>query len=122
LLWTVPTWTIGTYAVYHYGLLGFAIFQAALQSTWLLAFFHAKQPKGLRVFAPLREPLLLSGGLVLGNVLAIRALPVTSIYWLGVLLVIEGVICSIFLMRMIMCWRAAAADSYQGMPSGVPPT
>ncbi len=108
LLWTLPTWTIGTYAIYRYGLLGFAIFQGALQSTWLLAFFHAKQPKGLRVFAPLREPLLLSAMLLLGNLLLIRWVPVASIYWLAVLLAVEGAICSIFLVRMIISWRAAA--------------
>jgi hypothetical protein len=62
LWWAILTWTLGTYAVYHYGLLGFTIFQAALQSTWLLAFFHARKPEGLRVFAPLREPLFLSAG------------------------------------------------------------
>ena len=67
LLWTVLTWAVGTYAVVHYGLVGFAIFQAALQITWLLAFFHARKPEGLRVFAPLREPLILSAALVLGK-------------------------------------------------------
>lgn len=109
LLWTVPTWTIGTYAVHRYGLFGFAIFQAALQSTWLLAFFHARQPEGLRVFAPLREPLILSAALIVGNLLAIRSIPVTSIYRLAVLLAIEGILCSLFLFRMIISWRSASA-------------
>ena len=109
LLWTVPTWTLGTYAVYHYGLFGFAIFQAALQCTWLLAFFHARQPQGLRVFAPLREPLLLSAALVLGNLLVIRSMPISSIYRLGILLALEGAICSLFLIRMIMSWRVGGS-------------
>jgi hypothetical protein len=105
LLWTIPTWTLGTFAVYHYGLFGFAIFQAVLQSTWLLAFFHARQPEGLRVFAPLREPLILSAVLVLGNLLVIRSMAISSIYRLVILLAIEGLICSFFLVRMIMSWR-----------------
>jgi O-antigen/teichoic acid export membrane protein len=107
LLWTILTWTVGTYAVLHYGLFGFAIFQGAIQSLWLLAFFHARQPAGLRVFAPLREPLILSAALVLGNLLIIRSVSISSIYGLVVVLAIEGVICSLFLARMIMSWRAA---------------
>ena len=105
LLWTIPTWTLGTYAVYHFGLFGFAVFQAALQSTWLLAFFHARKLEGLRVFAPLREPLLLSAALVLGNLLVIRSMPVSSIYRLAALLAVEGVICAAFLMRMVVSWN-----------------
>lgn len=108
LWWTIPTWTVGTYTVYHYGLIGFAIFQAALQSTWLLAFFHARKLEGLRVFAPLFEPLMLSAALVLGNSLVVRALPITSIYRLAFLLMIEGLICSFFLIRMILSWRTAS--------------
>jgi len=111
LLWTIPTWTLGTYAVIHYGLFGFAIFQAALQSFWLLAFFHAREPKGLRVFAPLREPLILSAALVLGNLLVIRSMAISSIYRLAVLLAVEGVICSLFLVRMVMSWRTATGPA-----------
>ncbi len=106
LLWTVPTWTLGTYAVYHYGLFGFAIFQGALQGFWLLAFFHARQTEGLRVFLPLREPLILSVALVLGNFLVMRSIPISSIYRLAILLVVEGAICALFLVRMIMGWRS----------------
>jgi O-antigen/teichoic acid export membrane protein len=105
LWWTIPTWTLGTYAVYHYGLFGFAIFQAVLQSTWLLAFFHARRPEGLRVFAPLREPLTLSAALVLGNLLVTRSLAISSIYRLAILLAVEGAICAFFLVRMAMSWR-----------------
>ena len=83
LWWTIPTWTLGTYAVYHYGLFGFAIFQGALQSFWLLAFFHARKPEGLRVFAPLREPLMLSAALVMGNLLVVRSMAISSIYRLA---------------------------------------
>jgi teichuronic acid exporter len=108
MLWTVSTWTVGTYAVFRYGLLGFAIFQAALQSGWLLAFFHARQPKGLRVFAPLREPLMLSSALVLLNLFLVRSLLIASIYEVAILLLVEGVICAFFLMRMIMSWRSSA--------------
>ena len=105
LWWAIPTWTFGTYAVYHYGLFGFAIFQTVLQSTWLLAFFHARKPEGLRVFAPLREPLILSAALVLGNLLVIRSMAISSIYRLAVLLAVEGAICAFFLVRMAMSWR-----------------
>jgi PST family polysaccharide transporter len=72
LWWTIPTWTLGTYAVYHNGLVGFAIFQAALQSTWLLAFVHARRLEGLKLLAPLREPLILSAALVAANLLRSR--------------------------------------------------
>jgi lipopolysaccharide exporter len=109
VLWTVPTWTFGTYAVIRYGLFGFAVFQGALQSTWLLAFFHARKPAGLRVFAPLIEPLILSAALVFGNWLVIRSMAVSSISRLAVLLAIEGVICAYFLARMVMSWRGPAS-------------
>jgi hypothetical protein len=56
---------------------------------------------------PLLEPLILSSALVLGNLLVLRSIAISSIYRLGVLLVIEGVICSLFLVRMIMSWRSA---------------
>jgi O-antigen/teichoic acid export membrane protein len=111
LVWAVPTWTLGTYVVYHYGLAGFAIFQGTLQGFGLLAFFHARQPEGLRVFAPLREPLILSAALVMGNLLIVRSLPISSIYRLAILLAIEGVICSLFLVRMILSWRTTDAQA-----------
>ena len=103
-----PTWTLATYAVYHYGLWGFAIFQAALQSTWFLAFLHARRTEGLRVFAPLREPFLLSACLVLGNVLLAHAMAVSSLYRLGAVLAIEALICGAFLVRMLLSWRSGA--------------
>jgi len=106
MLWAVPTWTVGTYTVYHYGLAGFALFQGMLQSLWLQAFFHARKLERLRVFAPLREPLILSTALVLGNLLVIKSLAISSIYRLFTLLAIEGVICSLFLVRMIVSWRS----------------
>ena len=115
LWWTIPTWTLGTYAVYHYGLTGFALFQAALQSTWLLAFFRARKLDGLRVFAPLLEPLLLSAALIMGNLFVIRWLPMSSIYRLGILLAAEGVICAIFLVRMLMNWRTAGGSARDGL-------
>jgi O-antigen/teichoic acid export membrane protein len=105
LLQAILTWTIGTYTVYHYGLFGFAVFQGALQSFWLFAFFHAREPKGLRVFAPLREPLMLSAALVLGNLLVVRSMAISSLYRLSILLVVEGAICLLFLLRMMMSWR-----------------
>jgi O-antigen/teichoic acid export membrane protein len=105
LWWTIPTWTLGTYTVLHYGLFGFAVFQTVLQGTWLLAFFHARKTDGLRVFAPLLEPLILSAALVLGNTLVIRSIAISSIYRLGILLAVEGMICAFFLVRMAMSWR-----------------
>jgi O-antigen/teichoic acid export membrane protein len=105
LWWTIPTWTLGTYAVYHYGLFGFAVFQAALQSTWLLAFVHARKLEGLHVFAPLREPLILSAALALGNWLVIRFVAISSFYRLAIVLAVEAVICGLFLVRMLLSWR-----------------
>ncbi len=107
-LWlTILTWTFGTYAVYHYGVFGFAVVQAALQSIGLLAFFHARKLGGLHVFSPLREPLLLSGALVLGNLLMVRSMAVSSVFRLAVLLALEGGICAFFLVRMALSWRLA---------------
>ena len=118
LLWTIPTWTLGTYAVYRYGLVGFAIFQAALQSTWLLAFVHARQPEGLHVFAPLREPLILSAALALGNVLVLRSVPVSSLLRLAILLAAEGAVCAVFLVRMALSWRLVARTvEVEGSPA-----
>jgi teichuronic acid exporter len=114
LWWTVPTWTLGTFAVFRYGLLGFAVFQAALQGTWFLAFWHARRTEGLRLLAPLREPLLLSAGLVLGNVALLRAMAVTSLYRLAAVLAVEAAICGVFLVRILLSWRAAAAPMDMG--------
>ena len=105
LWWTVPTWTLGTYAVLHYGLFGFAIFQAALQSTWLFAFMHARKTGGLRVFAALREPFVLSTGLVLVNVLLVHSIALSSIYRVAAVLAVEGALCGAFLLRMLLSWR-----------------
>jgi O-antigen/teichoic acid export membrane protein len=111
MLWTLTTWTGGTYSVVHYGLHGFAIFQAALQLTWLWAFFHARQPKGLRVFAPLWEPLVFAVLLVTGNWLLLRWVTISSIYRLAAVLAVEGIVCFAFLVRMLLSWRINAAVS-----------
>ena len=108
LWWTIPTWTLGTYAVLHYGLFGFAVFQAALQATWFLAFMHARQTEGLRVLAPLREPFVLGAALVLVNLLLVHSIGLSSIYRLGAVLAVEGVLCGVFLMRMLLSWRTSA--------------
>jgi O-antigen/teichoic acid export membrane protein len=108
MLWTVLTWTLGTYAVIRHGLMGFAIFQGTLQLTWLFAFFHARKPQGLRVFSPLREPLALSAFLVVANLLLTHSVAISSIYRLGIVLIAEGAICAFFLMRMVMSWRTLA--------------
>ncbi|MFZ0684203.1 MAG: oligosaccharide flippase family protein [Terriglobales bacterium] len=115
LWWTLPTWTLGTYAVYHYGLIGFAIFQAVLQGTWLMAFFHARKMKGLQVFAPLLEPLLLTGGLVVGNSFLAHAGAISSVYRLCMVLAVEGGICASFLVRMALSWRLVTP--VEGEPS-----
>ncbi len=120
LWWTIPTWTIGTYAVLHFGLVGFAIFQAILQSTWLMAFAHARYTQGLRVFEPLREPLIWSATLVMGNVLLVRSGALTSIYRLAVVLAIEGLLCAAFLTRMLLSWRATG-DQSRARPFPPPP-
>ena len=106
LWWTIPTWTLGTYAVHRYGLIGFAIFQALLQSTWLLAFFHARRTKGLQTFRPLGEPLTLSAGLILLNLLLVHSVALSNIYRLGAVLALEGLLCGAFLLRMLLSWRS----------------
>jgi len=111
LSWSLPTWTIGTWALYQYGLAGFTVFWGALPLTWLFAFFHARQTKGLRVFAPLREPLILCGALVLANIVATRSMGISSTYRLAILLLVEGGVCLAFLVRMIMSWRTPAPVS-----------
>jgi hypothetical protein len=109
LLLTIPTWTVGTYAVVRYGLHGFAIFQAGLQITWLWAFLHAREPKGLQVFAPLREPLIFAAILMAGNWLLLRWAAITSIYRLAGVLAVEGIVCAAFLVRMVLSWRTRMA-------------
>jgi O-antigen/teichoic acid export membrane protein len=109
LWYTIPTWTFGTYAVLHYGLFGFAVFQTALQTIWFLAFMHARKTEGLRVFAPLREPFVLSAGLVLVNALLVHPMAVSSIYRLGLVLAVEAVLCGVFLVRMLLSWRTGAS-------------
>ncbi len=108
LWWTIPTWTIGTYTVLHFGLVGFAVFQAILQSTWFMAFLHARKSQRLRVFASLREPLIWSTALVIGNVLLVRSGALSSIYRLVVVLAIEAVLCGAFLLRILFSWRMTA--------------
>ena len=108
LWWTIPTWTLGTYAVLRHGLVGFAIFQGILQGTWYLAFRHARKTSGLHVFSPLRAPLLLSVGLAAANFVLVRLLVLTSLYRLTALLAVEAVVCGAFLLRMLLSWRSGA--------------
>jgi O-antigen/teichoic acid export membrane protein len=105
-LWTLSTWTLGTYAIFSYGLHGFAVFQAALQLTWILAFIHARRLKGLRIFAPLREPALLTIILVGTNLLLVRSVGLSSLYRLSVVLMLEGLLCGFFLARMLLSWNS----------------
>ena len=117
LWWTIPTWTLGTYAVYHYGLSGFAVFEAALQSTWLLAFFHARKTEGLRLFSPLLEPTLMGLVLLAANFLLVGSMVISSVYRLAALLSGEAAFCTLFWVRILLSWRAASAP----IPSGVAP-
>jgi O-antigen/teichoic acid export membrane protein len=105
LWWTIPTWTLGMLSVLKFGLVGFAVFQAVLQSTWLLAFFHARKTDGLRVFAPLWEPLLLVIALTGVNLLLTHMNVLSSIFHLGAVLAVEAVLCGLFLLRMLLSWR-----------------
>jgi O-antigen/teichoic acid export membrane protein len=115
-LWmALLTWIPGSYAVFRHGLLGFAIVQAALQSIGLLAFFHVRKTRKLRVFAPLREPMILSAALILMNLLIVQSMAITSIYRLGFLLAIEGVVCALFLGRMILSWRTETRSAEKAM-------
>jgi len=106
LWWTIPTWTLGTYATQHYGLRGFAVFQAALQSTWLLAFFHARKLRGLQVFAPLRGPLLLTAALITTNLILNQLAAVSSLFRLALVLAIEAVACAAFVVQTLLRWRS----------------
>jgi O-antigen/teichoic acid export membrane protein len=107
LWWTIPTWTIGTYAVLRHGLVGWAIFQAVLQTTWFIAFLHARRTQKLHVFTPMQEPLIWSAILAGANLVLVRSGMLTSIYRLVVVLAIEAVLCAAFLVRMLMSWRSA---------------
>jgi hypothetical protein len=40
---------------------------------------------------------------------------ISSIYRLGALLAVEGAICAVFLLRMVMSWRAGDADTKLGL-------
>jgi len=114
LLWTIPTWTLGTFAVYHYGTIRVRHFPGCASEHMAAGFLSSRQPEGLRVFAPLREPLILSAVLVLGNLLVIHSMAISSIYRLVILLAIEGVICSFFLIRMIISWRTGTGAGARG--------
>jgi O-antigen/teichoic acid export membrane protein len=118
LWWTIPTWTIGTYTVLHFGLMGFAIFQGILQSSWFMAFSHARRTEGLRVFEPLREPFLWSAVLAMGNVLLAHSGTLTSIYRLAIVLAIEGILCAAFLARMLLSWRMAEPVKISAVADG----
>jgi len=107
-LWTLSTWTLGTYATFRYGLYGFAIFQAALQVTWFLAFMNASRPKGLRIFASLREPVFLTLLLVGANLLLVRSVDLFSWRRLAVVLALEGLLCGLFLVRMLLSWNTVS--------------
>ena len=113
LWWTIPTWTVGTYAVLRHGLIGFAIFQVALQATWFLAFLHARRTAGLRVFTPLQEPLIWSAGLIAGNLLLVHSGALSSIYRLGAVLAVEAILCGAFLIRMLLSWRTTAGPEIE---------
>ncbi len=119
LWWTIPTWTLGTYAVIRFGLVGFAIFQAALQLTWLMAFFHARKTQDVSVFGPLLEPLVFSAGLIIVNSLLVHSLATWSIYRLGVVLALEAALCAAFLVRMLLSWRTA--NDPHGVEAAVAP-
>ena len=117
-LYTALTWSAGTYGLLRYGLLGFAVFQALLQSAWFLAFFHARRTTGLRVFSPLLEPLVFSFGLVLGNALLVHLGIFTSIYRLAAIAVVEAALCGAFLVRMLLSWHGGNAV---GIPAAAEP-
>ncbi len=71
----------------------------------LLAFVHARKLEGLRVFAPLLEPLILTIILISGNLLLVRFFAISSIPRLISILVVEGLLCGVFLVRMLLSWR-----------------
>ena len=108
LWWTIPTWTFGTYAVFHYGLLGFAVFQAALQGTWLLAFLACPPDRGLARLCAIAGTVHIGCRAGVGNLLLVRSGGLSSIYRLGAVLAVEAVVCGAFLMRMLLSWRAGA--------------
>ena len=66
-----------------------------------------REPKGVRVFAPMREPLFLTVGLVAANVLLQQLKLVSSIYHLAAVILLEGLVCVVFFVRMAISWRDA---------------
>jgi O-antigen/teichoic acid export membrane protein len=111
-LWALPTWTLGTIAVYRYGLLGFAVFQAALQAGWLFAFAHARRIEGLRVFAPLCAPLILVAALAAINLVLTRLAIVVSVYSLALTLATEGGLCIVCLLHLLTKWRRQITTTF----------
>jgi O-antigen/teichoic acid export membrane protein len=105
MLWSISTWTVGTYAVYRHGLGGFAIFQAALQGTWFLAFLHARKTQGLRALTPLLEPFALAAGLLLANILLVRSGVLFSVYRFAIALLLEAAIVGVIWFRMLLSWH-----------------
>lgn len=105
LCWAVLTWTLGLLAVRYYGFLGFVGFYAALQATWVLAFSHARGLREMRLWAPVSEPALFSFLLILGNVVIVRVVHLASFQSLLLLLVLEGVLCSVLLLRTLIALR-----------------
>ncbi|MGA3106299.1 MAG: oligosaccharide flippase family protein [Terriglobales bacterium] len=104
MFWTIPTWTLGTYSTLRYGLSGFAAFQATLQLGWLFAFWHAREVKGLKVFAPLLEPAVLVAAVVCANLLLIRFVNMSSLARLAVAIVVEAGLCGAVLVRTLLRW------------------
>jgi O-antigen/teichoic acid export membrane protein len=109
--WTLPTWTLGTWVVYRYGLNGFAMFQGVLQSGWLLAFLRARAVDGLRVFSPLRAPLLLVTFLAAINLMLLRWTRLLSIYPLAAVVAMEGGLCAAYLYRVLCSWRGESTSA-----------
>jgi teichuronic acid exporter len=104
-LWTIPTWTVGTFAVQQYGLWGFAVFQGMLQAGWLFAFLHARRVQGLRALGPLRGPIMLVGVLAAINLGLTHWVEFLSVYSLAATLAIEGALCAAYLLHLLWRWR-----------------
>jgi hypothetical protein len=68
---------------------------------------HARRLEGLKLLAPLREPLILSAALVAANLLLLRLHAISSFFQLAVALAVEGILCGMFLLRMLLSWRLA---------------
>jgi O-antigen/teichoic acid export membrane protein len=107
VLYSVLTWAGGAYAVLHYGLNGFALWEAVMQGAWILVFRNARKSRPLRVFAPLRQPLIWTAALVLANLLLTRAAVISSFPRLVAVLALEGLACGALLLRMVWSWRSA---------------